>query len=603
MLKWRIGFVLLLTIFVSCLYVNIIYNNPTDWDDPVLVNNEQNYVPTSDNLQRILTIKSSSTFQPIRDFSYMIDKTMFPDNFFLGIHLHSIFLYILMMLATFLFLMELFKAFLINENKAFIWAYVATVIYAVHPVHVESVAWLYARKEPLLGLFTMLSLWAFVKARTGKARYYIASTVFLILAVLSKPTAAVIPAAILAIDISLQAHKPERSYWLKRGIFFAAVFSVVVPFSYWLINMLHNAGGIKLYHGGSFFNNLFAASQIFIEYISLYGFTVYYAADYPVNLYAGPAMWQAWVFVALNVLLICSAIFFFIRKKYLIPIFIAWHYIFVLPVSHIIPINQNLTDRYALLPSLSWCVLLGYIITWLWYKRLNTKLLSENFPRLVATAIFLVMVSAYSLMTLRQTFAWRNSLILWENTYARFPDSHVANAKLAPIYIQLGRYEEAKTMAIQALKLLPYDYYSLSNLALIQLLEKEYGHALHNFNIALELKPELATPKIGIATCYFETGDYINAYEKYKVAFLSTDYTSHLAGPLIFSRFALSAFKLGKIAEANTYLEKAVKIAGKSSSDLKDMALIANSMGNEKISRELFDKISKNKLPPVTGKN
>lgn len=589
--KKTISFIILFAIIVFGLYFNIIYNLSTNWDDPGLINNPDNYSLTSANLKRIFTITASSTYQPVRDFSYILDYIVAPDNPVLAIHIHSIILYFFMILATWLFLSELFKTFSVEKNKAFLWTSFSILIFAVHPIHVESIAWLYARKEPLLGLFTMLSLWAFIKARVKNTDYYILCGIFLLLAILSKPTAFVVPAFMLVLDICLQIEHPQRKYWIKRGVFFLVAFVVVVPLSVWFVRMMMDVGGVKPWHGGTFWTNLLAVSQIFVEYISLYAATVYYSADYPIKLYSSLSDWQAWVYIILNLFLIGFAVYALFRRWYLITIFIALHYIFILPVSHIFPINNILQDRYALIPSLSWCVLLGWIITTLWYKRLSNSRFSENFPQLVAGALLLIVVISYSYMTFEQTNVWKNSFILWEHVLRKYPNSSSANVNMAAILIDAEQYEPAKQLCYMAIIEKPYDYLAISNMALAQMSLKEYKNAIHNYKIALDLKPDLINARIGLANCYLETGDIDKAYRLFQTITDNGDYSKASFGAFLYSRRALVAWKMGNKDEASYFLKKADISMVTNNKILQDITLAATSMGDMTLTMSSYYKL------------
>ena len=205
-----------------CIFINILDNTPTNWDDPAIFSNPHFQGLTIENLSHALTLQKNATFQPLRDMSYMIDFTFWPEGtgLLIGLHLHNILLYLGMIIACYLFLRIACRALGIPEEKAFFFSLLSTAIYAVHPVHVESVAWLYARKEPLLGLFTFLSLWAFLKARLDKrCVYFLLSALALILAILSKPTAVVLPGVILLLEIMLRVKRQEPISWFTDGLY------------------------------------------------------------------------------------------------------------------------------------------------------------------------------------------------------------------------------------------------------------------------------------------------------------------------------------------------------------------------------------------------
>jgi tetratricopeptide (TPR) repeat protein len=345
-----------------------------------------------------------------------------------------------------------------------------------------------------------------------------------------------------------------------------------------LVTMMSTTGGIKPYHGGSFATNLLAVSQIFISYIKLIGFTLNYSADYPIPLYSNPYTWQPWFFLVLNVLLIGSAVLAFIKKRFLYSFFVAWYYIFLLPVSHIFPISQTMTDRYALLPSLSWCVLLGYLATKLWHFRLKQGSLSPQFPMALAIGLFSFVTLFYSYMTFHQNGIWKNSQTLWEDTLAKYPTSSPANVNLAAIYIHQGRFEEVQQLCLTAIKALPYDYLAISNLALAQMMMKQYDNAINNYKQALKLKPDLGEARMGLAYAYSEKGDHANAYEAYAKLFHDNIGGSPGFRTKAYYQFGYAAWKVGKKEEAYRYLAKAEPGMRRDKFLLADLAGLYTSM-------------------------
>lgn len=578
----------LLAVMVAALYSNTLDNSAVNWDDPVLFTKKMYYGFTWDHVKEALTFRSGSTYQPLRDLSYMVDFGLWGDRAVLGMHVQSIILYILMIFTCYAFLRRLLRVFHDDEDECAIWAALASVLYAVHPVHVESVAWLFARKEPLLGIFTFLSLWAFLKARLGSWRYYLLSALAMVLAILSKPTALVIPGVMFVLDIALQARLREPSFWKKRLVLYVPILIVVIPMIVRLVVMMQTAGGVKPYHGGSFWTNLLAVSQILISYIRLIGFNINYAADYPIPLFTDPGTWRPWLYVGLNVLIVGSAAAAFAMKRYVYSFFVAWYYAFLLPVSHIFPISQVLTDRYALLPSLSWCVLLGYLLSRLWHVKVRLGPLSPNFFTALAAGLFGFIGLFYAYMTFNQNDVWQNSQTLWEDTLAKYPNSSPGNVNLSAIYLSQGRPADAQRLAIEAIKALPYDYLAISNLALTQIMMKQYDNAISNYQQALRLKPGLDEARMGLAYAYWEKGDYARAYETYRDLHQENRTGRPAHRDIMYYRLGYAAWKLGLDEEARRYLAVAEPGLRRDVFKLSDLAGVYTSMRDMRKAYELY---------------
>lgn len=597
---------MLLAVMIGAIYSNTLDNEPTNWDDPTLFATKVYQGFTWEHVKYVLTVREAATYQPLRDLSYMIDFGLWGDRAVLGMHVQNIVLYILMVLACFGFLRRLLSVFHDNEEECYVWAALSSVLYAVHPVHVESVVWLFARKEPLLGIFTFLSLWAFLEARLGSWRYAIISFIALVLAAISKPTAFVIPAVMVVLDIAIQARRNEPGFWRKRLWVYIPMFAFVVPMAYRLVSMMLAIGGVKPYHGGSFWTNLFAVSQIFISYIKLIGFTVNYSADYPIPLYTDYRTWQPWFYVALNAALIVSAACAFAKRRLVYFFFVAWFYLFVLPVSHLFPIAQIMADRYALLPSLSWCVLLGYILTRIWHARVRVGVLGPFFFTALAVGLFSFITLFYAYMTFRQNDIWQNSQRLWEDTLAKYPNSSPANVNLAAIYIKQGRLEEAQRLAITAIKALPYDYLAISNLALTQVMMGQYDAAIHNYQQALKLKPELVEARMGLAHAYWEKGDYQEAYRLYSELYRQGVTGSPALENLMLFRLGYGAWKLGNTGEARVFLSMAEPGMSTNLRRLADLAGVYTSMRDYKnayrIYSDLYERLEEGKAKEKLGR-
>lgn len=587
-LAHTIRFGILAALLIGGTYCNTLDNRPTNWDDPILFTNASFHGLTLENLRHAFAFRTAATFQPLRDLSYMIDFSLWGPHVLLGLHLHSILLYLLMTIGCFGFLRMLCRAFDMDEERSFFFSAMASLVFAVHPVHVESVAWLYARKAPLLGLFTFVSLWAFLKARIEKnTAYYGVSAITLIMAVLAQPTAVVIPAALLFLDIAIMLHRREPPAWIKRGVFYGPL----IVFAAWqalrLILMMRSSAGILPYHGGSFLTNLLAVSQIFITYIKLIGFSLLYAADYPIPLYTSLTQWQAWFFILMNTVLITSAVLAFLKRHFLYAFFVFWFYLFLLPVSNILPLSQTITDRYALLPSLSWCVLIGFCMMRLRFLVLTDtgSVITPAFPKLLAYALSGLIIAGYAALTVRQNDVWQNAQTLWEHTVAFYPNSFPGNVNLSIVYINQKRCREAEQLCANALVNLPYgnlagvSFLPLTNLAMAQMCQGKYADAARNYQAVLKMAPTMPQANLGVAHCYWEQKAYPEAYRQYRFILARIPIAQARVRAEILYRAGFSAWRLGREDEALDLLDRACSSGGGTAAMRRALADVYARMG------------------------
>src|SRR4030042_2707091 len=159
-------FIVCLTILVlvGILYFNSLGNQFTNWDDGMIYQNPSIQNLNWEGIKKIFTLVKGNTFQPIRILSYAIDYHFWKLNP-IGYHITNILFYILTCIMVFLTLRllsaELRKEASPNSNGRV--AIFGALLFAAHPVHIEAVTWLAARKEVLQGFFFFLSFFLYMK--------------------------------------------------------------------------------------------------------------------------------------------------------------------------------------------------------------------------------------------------------------------------------------------------------------------------------------------------------------------------------------------------------------------------------------------------------
>jgi tetratricopeptide (TPR) repeat protein len=387
------------------------------------------------------------------------------------------------------------------------------LLFAAHPVHVEAVTWLAARKEVLQGFFFFLAFYLYLKGREeeGSKRFLYLNLVLFsfLLSTLSKPAAIIFPAVLLVYEISLGKNK-----WIdfvKRNwlfIFFSVFISII--FTSTLIKVMLDAGGIKPYHGGTFFNNLLISFYIFLYNIKLLTFTINYSAAYTIPVSNPILGLRTLSFIAITFLLFGLSLWSLKKTK---VIFFSFFFFFItlLPYLNIVPISTLLADRYVLIASFSYSFLLG--IGFDQFYRLRSKRFSENFFKLLSIALFLFILIGYASMTIRQNQIWGNSYTLWADAVEKYPDSNTANALMGVVYMELGMDEKAVGYLEKAIQTLPYDYQSRNNLGIVYGRLEQPEKALKELLTAIWLKPEDDTIKINLSVFYQRQKEYQKAEE------------------------------------------------------------------------------------------
>ena len=513
-----LGIGLCLLILVSGgLYLNSLGNQFTNWDDGMIYGNLRIRSLDWENIVKIFTPRKGATYQPIRVLCYALDYHFWELDP-RGYHISNIFFYVLTCLAVF-FSLRTLSAHLRNEAPASSHervAFFGSLVFAVHPVHVEAVTWLAARKEVLQGFFFFMAFYLYVKGREKggrrRATFFGLVLLFIVLAILSKPSAIVFPAVVLVYEIS--AGKGRWIDFVKRyWMFFVVSLSISLLFLFISIKVMLESGGVKAFWGGTLLTNLIHSFYSFIYHIKLLTLTINYSTSYVIFV-PGPVF-------GLNTFLVMGAVVLFfglslwsLRKTRIFFFSLFFFFVTLLPYLNIVPISTLLADRYVFIPSFSYAFLLG-----IGFDRLyafKAKPFSSGFFKILSVAVLLLLLSGHSFMTIQRNKVWENSYTLWADAVEKYPESNTANALMGVVYMDLEMNEKAVEHLEKAVLLLPYDYESRNNLGIVYGRLDQPERALEELKTALQLRPDSYAARINLSVFYIRQKEYQKAEETLK---------------------------------------------------------------------------------------
>ena len=504
----------LLILVAGGLYLNSLGNLFTNWDDSMIYANPQIESLDWRNILEIFTLREGATYQPIRMLSYAIDYRFWKLNP-LGYHITNILFYILTCIMVYFTLFHLSmhlreRVSSDSHGRVAIWG---ALLFAAHPVHVEAVTWLAARKEVLQGFFFFLAFYLYLtgKEKEGRQRAILFVLVLLsiLLATLSKPSAIVFPAVLVVYEMAFRRNQ-GIDFIKKHWIFFSLSTIISFLFAFVLFRVMLHAGGIKPYHGGIFFNNLLVSFYVFLYNIKLLVFTINYSAAYTIRVPFPLLNIQTLLVVAAVFLLFGSSLWSLKRTK-VIFFSVLFFFVTLLPYLNVIPISTVLADRYVFIASFSYCFLLGIGFDKLY--AVTGKRFSEGFFKVLSIAIFLFLLCGYSFMTIQQNKIWENSYTLWSDAVEKHPESNTANALMGVVYMELGMDEKAVEYLEKAVQLLPIDYESRNNLGIVYGRLDKPEEALKELMTAMSLKPENDYIKINLSVFYQRQKEYKKSEE------------------------------------------------------------------------------------------
>ena len=512
------GLCFLISIFIAILYFNSLGNQFTNWDDGMIYQNHSIRDLSWEGIKKIFTLEQGNTYQPIRMLSYAIDYRIWKLNP-MGYHITNILFYILTCLMVFFTLRYLSASLRENvssdsHERVALWG---AFLFAAHPVHVEAVTWLAARKEVLQGFFFFLGFYLYLKAsqETVKKTFYLylgLVVLSILLAILSKPSAVIFPAVIAVYEIA-KRKKGSIIIFKRHWVFLVSLLVLSAIFTFVLLKVMLEAGGIKPYRGDSIATNFLVFMYGFFHNIKLLIFTINYSAAYSFTI-AMPVVSLKNIVLTLITLSLIGVSLYSLRRTKIIFFFFFFFLITLLPYLNIIPISTLKADRYVFIASFSYVFLLGTLFERLY--AFKQKRFSEGFFKLLSVALFIFVLACYSFMTIRQNKIWENSYTLWSDAVEKHPESSTANSLMGVVYMELGMDQDAVKYLEKAVQLLPYDYQSRNNLGIVYGRLDEPEKALKEYATAIELRPDDDKIKINLSVFYQRQKKYKEAEEVLK---------------------------------------------------------------------------------------
>lgn len=342
-------------------------------------------------------------------------------------------------------------------------AFIAAALFAVHPVHAESVAWISGVPDILVALFGLIIVYVYLLYRRAGQWYYVILMAALFLgALLVKETALMLSATILLLELYLSKNIGIRNLPFLRVFAVWGAFAVSI-FVYLLLRF-HSNGGILFNAERRYplIDVLVTIPNVILKYLELLvvpsGYSIYHfinpAADISFSTFWGP------------LLLIAVGVFLIVRFGSGLLVFsAAWFGLWLLPALMIlgtfVPAFHFVQERYLYIPSIGFCLSAAIGFDW-FYEKFGKSLRASRAMQIS----FIFLIAALASVHARQNRVWRDTLSLLEHNAqanSRLPEAHVA---LASEYSTAKRFPEAVRSATIARELGPdnLDAYRVSSM-------------------------------------------------------------------------------------------------------------------------------------------
>ncbi len=462
---------LLITILTTVAFLPSINNDFTNFDDPA-------YVTQNDSIKSLSVNNLKSFFSGIslKKPGYMpLTLTSFAfEHHFFGLnpkifHLNNLILHLFNTILAFIFIFLLFKKLDI--------ALIASILFGVHPMHVESVAWISERKDVLYAFFYFSSLISYILYCSGeklRKRYFVISFLLFLLAVFSKVMAVTLPVILLYIDFCLKRKFCSRIIFEKIPFF-------VISLSFGFFQLAQGLAGKWQMNMVDFF-----LEKILL---SAYAFNTYiYKLFFPFNLscfYPYPQKinnsFSLEIYIAPLISFFVIYLIVKLGKTSKEILFGFLFYISTIFIVLIVPsIKFVVADRFTYVPFLGLFIIIGQGYNVLINKKPQLK---------YAAIVFLIcVVSFFSFLTFQRCGVWKNSLTLWNDVLAKYPNLSIAYNNRGNYFVKEKQYNLAIDDFTASLRIDPTRARIYANRGGVYANLKKYDLALKDYNSGLALE-------------------------------------------------------------------------------------------------------------------
>ena len=548
---WSLIFILFLAI-LGTYYASLPYPF-LNLDDPYYINNPYIRDLTWKGIYEIFSKPIVDNYFPLQILSYAIDYQIWHVQPF-GYRLHNVVLHILNAVLVFLLLKKIFSHTWVS--------FLAALFFGLHPVNVESVTWVAERKNVLSMAFTLLSFLAYlsyseepgVNRRRG---FYLAALFLFFLALLAKASAVVLPPLLILYDLCfLQKGKWAIVKDKLPFLILALLFSVLAVWIY------RQGGYLADYHGNSPYSTFLAMINVFVEYIIYLIGPVYLD-----HLYRTPipqSFWERQVLLSLAAILLMVLLAWrSFRRDRTFFFWFGWFFISLLPVLNIVPLMILRADRYMYLPAIGFF----YLVSWgLWKIKQGEY---RSFRLAVFLFCSLLVAGTYAFLTLERNKLWKDSIIFWEDSLKKFPQSVMPYKYIGNIYVSRGKNDLAISYFQAGLSGNPNDVILINGLAMAYKGKNDLKKAEDLLVQANRLNPMESATYNNLGTVYFQKGEMERA-RSYMQRALEIDPQNASAHGNLGAIF----YKLNQWEEAIRELEKAMELSPGSIEPYLNLALV-----------------------------
>jgi len=340
-------------------------------------------------------------------------------------------------------------------------AAIASTLFAVHPAHAESIAWLSGITDPLMALFLLPAFYFYLRYRkTGRSVTIALALVFYLLALLCKETALALPLVIAYCEAFYFKDENPLTRRVIRALALASLFilptAIYFALRYFALSSIFFGSGQRYPLGPS----LATVPLAIVKYLGLMSIPSGYSYQHYTDLVIAITQARFWLPLILIVIITTGII---LSRSRILGFAAIWFIVTLAPALAVLPRfdpEYLIQERYLYIPSMGFCLAVACAIEWI-ASRSVLGLRSNA----VAAALTVILVVVWGAAYFKHNAAWNNTVSIFERCVEVEPQSPPAHAALAKAYFETGRSRQAEEQAQAALDLNEGDANSYLNLS------------------------------------------------------------------------------------------------------------------------------------------
>ncbi|MFH1429119.1 MAG: tetratricopeptide repeat protein [Candidatus Margulisiibacteriota bacterium] len=525
---------------ISIIYFKSLFYNYTYLDDNVLIMDNFHFIRDLGNIgqaffQDVFLSYSDAYYRPMLSISLMLDAQLGGTSLF-TYHVTNILIHILTVCFLFVFLLKL------NYQRG--TAFIISLIFAVHPILSQAVAWIPGRNDSLMALFVLPAfIWFHNAVETKKWPAYILHFLFFTLALFTKESALLMAIVFLTY---LYIIKKEKIFSISSYIFYSGWAAIAV---FWfLMRQAAFSSPIGLTLSiiiKSWINNSSVAIQLLGKML------------FPFNQSVLPIIQDTTYLYGVIALLFLSASLMFTSKKrfnYIIFGF-SWLFFFIAP-TFIWPQPDAVT---FFLEHRIYIPIIGLFIILLEIE--PVKGLLNN--RKLAVILSIITIAVFSGLTIYHNDNFKDQVHFWKNAVDTSPHSPLAHRNLGAMYYLEGKYDNAEQEFKRSIHLNPYESMAHNNLGLIYANQGKYREAEEEYKKELTYNPNYDNAFFNMGLLYYKTGRIQEAAILWRKAIeINPNYVD------AYQNLAVYYVNMNNLNEARYYIGQVINRGGKVQPDI-----------------------------------